>query len=153
MLSPIRHAAPSRHRPRPTKTIRPTFSPMKAPDSSATQTGARQDMSVALAMVVFMMARCQKVRSPAKNSPASNVARSKAKAPSAGRSQASQNHRTGRARPARQKADAKGPTSARRTKIGDTPMAMAPATSATKAMDGPIAGGVAGMAAGRMGAP
>ena len=84
-----------------------------------------------------MIARCQKLRSPAKSSPAAMTemrADVSAGSDLAGCSSIAQSQSAGSARPTRQKALVNGPTSAKRTKTGDIPIAIAPATRARKAI-------------------
>ena len=100
-----------------------------------------------MATLVVTIDRCQKNRSPAKARPAKTSARPIR--PSDGsRASAilSQAHSSGSASVTRQKALANGPTSARRTKIGDMPIASAPATRAAKGAPKPPCGLAAGEA-------
>ena len=114
---------------------------------ATTQIGAQVAKNVALATLVVTIDRCQKNRSPAKARPAKMSARpirrSDGAPASAIRSQAQS---SGSARATRQKALANGPTSARRTKIGDMPIARAPTTSAAKGAPKPPCGLAAGEA-------
>jgi cell pole-organizing protein PopZ len=100
--------------------------------NNTTQIGAVVANKVALATVVWVMARCQKNKSAEKAAPAQRVARGKRLEgfPHPRSLIRIQPYNTGKASATRQKALVKGPTPARRTKIGESPMATAPMTSA-----------------------
>ena len=102
-----------------------------------TQTGARQDIKVALAIVVLTIDRCQKTRSPEKNRPDNNTAGANVSFSREFLSRSSHHahtNNTGSPSNTRQNALANGPTSENRTNTGDTPMAMAPMVKAAKAI-------------------
>ena len=106
-----------------------TASFMKAFENKMTQTGAKVAINVALAIVVLKIDRCQKNKSPAKNSPQQMMGQSNVQLIVILCLRASilaQNHNIGSPKNTRQNALANGPTSAKRTNTGETPMAIAP---------------------------
>jgi len=112
-----------------------SFKNIHAP--KATTRGVVVASSVAFAIEVLRMDRCQKNRSPANRKPiqmmslaSEDALRSGTLPPERVASNFSQPHRNGIASAMRQKALANGPTSASRTNMGDAPMATAPRTSA-----------------------
>src|SRR5690606_8173238 len=107
-------------------------------EPSVTKTGARLASSVALATAVICSARCQAARSAARKTPG-NINRTWSRSP-AGRSSAAATDKTfeasmngSSASATRQKAVAIGPTSDRRTKIGEPPIAAPPTRRAISA--------------------
>src|SRR4051812_7900 len=102
--------------------------------------GAKLASKVALATDVAWIDQCQKARSPAKakpDRPSSHQSLTRRGRRAAGPrrrfSLASHSHNAGTAKPTRQNAVADGPSSDRRTKIGENAMAVAPANSAINA--------------------
>lgn len=78
-LELISSPMPARQMMMPTKAAFGGFSFSVRFESMMTQTGARPVRKVALAIVVFKMDKCQKVRSPAKAMPAKMAGRVKRK--------------------------------------------------------------------------
>jgi hypothetical protein len=113
------------------------------PSPMATKTGARLNRSVELATEVNTIDQCQRAMSPAKKAPA-RVKPRMIRCPESRRSGTAArrfptsvyNHRTGRARARRQKAVvAVGPSSLRRTKMGEQSMPTAPEIRAARGAD------------------
>src|SRR4051812_35322953 len=119
--------------------------------ASVTNTAERFASKVALATEVSLIDQCQNDRSPVKLRPTARSAMAcglSGMVVRARRERRAQIHNAGAASATRQNADVIGPTSARRTKIGEKPIAVAPRISAARLSVVRFGGEGAGMVAG-----
>src|SRR3954462_4956970 len=123
-------STPSNAVPRPRANVALGRRPQKIQTTIVTNGAARLARRVEFATEVKRMDQCQKPRSPANASPAAPSSFQSIDSGVVRRVASTSSHSSGAASATRQNALAVGPTSARRTKIGESAMKVAPANRA-----------------------
>ena len=126
-------ATPASAAARPTRNVPLGRSRQKSHIAAVTKSDARLASSVEFATEVKRIDQCQKARSPAKAKPAAKSSGHAARGARQRAPSRASGHNSGAASATRQKALALGPTSAMRTKMGESAIQVAPVSNAAKA--------------------
>src|SRR5919199_3567778 len=126
-------ATPPSASTRPTRKVPLGRLRQKSHIAAVTKSDARFASSVELATEVKRIDQCQKPRSPANAKPAAGNMGHAARPAGARVPSRASGHSSGAASATRQKALALGPTSAKRTKMGESAIQVAPASNAARA--------------------